>query len=112
MYFIGIDVSKATLDCTLLVGVATNKRKTKSVANSKIGVDGLLAWCAKQALHPADLHAVMEATGVYHEQAALALNDAGVTVSVVNPVQSKDFGKSLGIRTKTDCTAVSRLKCK
>lgn len=102
MYFIGIDVSKATLDRTLLVDVATNKRKTKSVANSKIGVDGLLAWCAKQALHPADLHAVMEATGVYHEQAALALNDAGVTVSVVNPAQSKDFGKSLGIRTKAD----------
>jgi transposase len=102
MFFIGIDVSKAKLDCCLLLDAASGKRKTKSVANSKIGVDGLLAWCAKQAIDPAFLHAIMEATGVYHEQAALALYDAGVTVSVVNPAQSKDFGKSLGIRTKTD----------
>jgi len=39
---------------------------------------------------------------VYHEQAALALTDAGVTVSIVNPAQVKDFGRSLGVRTKTD----------
>jgi transposase len=42
----------------------------------------------------------MEGTGVYHEQAALA--DAGATVSIVNPAQVKDFGRSLGVRTKTD----------
>ncbi len=43
----------------------------------------------------------MEGTGTYYEQAALALFDAGVTVSIVNPAQVKDFGR-LGIRTKTD----------
>lgn len=102
MYFIGIDVSKAKLDCCLLLDVASGQRKAKTVANSKAGVAGLLAWCAKQNAAPAELHAVMEATGVYHEQAALALHESGATVSVVNPAQSKDFGKSLGIRTKTD----------
>lgn len=35
MFFIGIDVSKAKLDCSLLVDVASSKRKTKSVANAK-----------------------------------------------------------------------------
>ena len=44
----------------------------------------------------------MEGTGVYHEQAALALADAGVTVSIVNPAQVKDFGRGLAVRTKTD----------
>ncbi|MDD5411488.1 MAG: transposase [Methylobacter sp.] len=39
---------------------------------------------------------------MYHEQAALALADAGVTVSIVNPAPVKDFGGSLGVRTKTD----------
>ena len=48
------------------------------------------------------MHAILEGTGVYHEQAALALVDAGVTVSIVNPAQVKDFGRSLGVRTKTD----------
>jgi transposase len=73
------------LDCSLLLDAAGGKRKSKSVANSKIGIIDLLAWCAKQHVIPADLHAVMEGTGVYHEQAALALFDAKANVSIVNP---------------------------
>lgn len=102
MFFIGIDVSKAKLDCSLLLGIATGKRKPKSVANSKAGITDLLAWCSKQAVVATDLHAILEGTGVYHEQAALALFDTGATVTIANPAQVKDFGRSLGVRTKTD----------
>lgn len=102
MFFIGIDVSKAKLDCSLLLDVASSKRRAKSVTNSKTGIADLLAWCTKQQVIIHELHAIMEGTGVYHEQAALALSDAGVTVSIVNPAQVKDFGRSLGVRTKTD----------
>ncbi len=102
MFFIGIDVSKAKLDCSLLLDVASSKRRAKSVANSKAGIADLLVWCSKQQVIIHELHAIMEGTGVYHEQAALALSDAGVTVSIVNPAQVKDFGRSLGVRTKTD----------
>jgi len=102
MFFIGIDVSKAKLDCSLLLDVASSKRRAKSVANSKTGIADLLAWCTKQQVIIHELHAILEGTGVYHEQAALALFDAGVTVSIVNPAQVKDFGRSLGVRTKTD----------
>lgn len=102
MFFIGIDISKAKLDCSLLLDVASAKRRAKSVANSKTGVSELLIWCAKQQATPQELHAILEGTGVYHEQAALALVDAGVTVSIVNPAQVKDFGRGLGVRTKTD----------
>lgn len=82
--------------------VASNKRRAKVVANSRTGITDLLAWCAKQHVHAHELHAVMEGTGVYHEQAAVALSDAGVAVSIVNPAQAKDFGKGLGVRTKND----------
>jgi transposase len=78
------------------------KRRAKTVANSRAGIGELLAWFAKQPLDVHELHAILEGTGVYHEQAALALADAGVTVSIVNPTQVKDFGRSLGVRTKTD----------
>jgi len=98
MFFIGIDVSKAKLDCSLLLDVASSKRR----ANSKAGIRELLAWCMKQQVATHELHAILEDTGVYHEQAALALADAGATVSIVNPAQVKDFGRSLGVRTKTD----------
>ena len=102
MFYIGIDVSKAKLDCSLLLEVERLKRKSKAVANSKSGVSDLLDWAAKHGALPAELHAVMEGTGVYHEQAALALCDAGVTVSIVNPAQARDFAKGLAVRTKTD----------
>jgi transposase len=102
MFFMGIDVSKAKLDCSLLLDVASGKRRAKTVANSRTGVSELLTWCAKQHAPSHELHAILEGTGVYHEQAALALADAGVTVSIVNPAQVKDFGRSLGVRTKTD----------
>ena len=102
MFFIGIDVSKAKLDCCLLFDSAGSKRKSKSVANSKTGIADLLAWAAKHGIAPAELHAILEGTGVYHESAALALCDAGVTVSIVNPAQARDFGRGLAVRTKTD----------
>ncbi len=102
MFYIGIDVSKAKLDCSLLLDATSGKRKSKTVANAKSGVIDLLAWCSKQSVAVTDLHAVMEGTGVYHEQAALALFDTGVTVSIVNPAQVKDFGRGLGVHTKND----------
>ncbi|ETH47225.1 transposase domain protein, partial [Bordetella pertussis H921] len=62
--FIGIDVSKAKLDCTLLTAEA-DKRKTKVVVNTAAGVQALLAWCAKHGAQPAQLHAILEPTGLY-----------------------------------------------
>src|SRR5574340_829157 len=102
MFYLGMDVAKAKLDCCLLLDEASGKRKTKVVSNTKPGIVDLLAWVAKQNISTAELHVVMEATGVYHEQAALVLADAGVTVSIINPAQVKDFGRGLAVRTKTD----------
>jgi transposase len=102
MFFIGIDVSKSKLDCSLLVDASNSKRKAKSVANSNTGVADLVVWIAKQGITPGDLHAILEGTGPYHETAALALHEAGATVSIVNPAQVRDFARGLAVRTKTD----------
>jgi transposase len=45
---------------------------------------------------------VMEATGVYHTRLAYYLYDKGISVSVVNPLASKNFARTLMRRTKTD----------
>jgi transposase len=102
MFYLGMDVAKAKLDCCLLLDKVSNKRKTKVVANSKSGIAELLGWLARQNVSPAELHVAMEGTGVYHEQAAMVLADAGVTVYIANPAQVKDFGRGLGVRTKND----------
>jgi len=102
MLYLGMDVAKAKLDCCLLLDEASGKRKTKVVKNTRSGIVDLLAWVAKQNVSPEELHIVMEATGIYHEQAAMALADAGVMISIINPAQVKDFGRGLAVRTKTD----------
>ena len=102
MHYLGIDVAKAKLDCSLLLDPASSKRKAKSVANNPSGFHDLLQWLAKQHIAAHEVHAILEGTGVYHEQAALALCDAGATVSIVNPAQTRDFAKGLAIRSKTD----------
>jgi len=102
MFYLGMDVAKAKLDCCLLLDEPAGRRKTKVVNNTKSGIAELLAWVAKLNVSAGELHVIMEGTGVYHEQAALALADAGVTVSIVNPAQIKDFGRGLAVRTKND----------
>ena len=102
MLYLGMDVAKAKLDCCLLLDEASGKRKTKVVKNTQSGIVDLLTWVAKQNISPEELHIVMEATGIYHEQAAMALADVGVMVSIINPAQVKDFGRGLAVRTKTD----------
>jgi transposase len=101
MNYLGIDVAKAKLDCALLDPL-TDKRKTKDVTNDLKGFKLLAEWLEKHGVALVDVHAVLEATGVYHEQVALWLTDAGVTVSVANPAQVKDFARGLAVRTKTD----------
>jgi transposase len=102
MFYLGMDVAKAKLDCCLLLDEASGKRKIKVVKNTPSGIVDLLAWVAKQNVSLETLHIVMEATGIYHEQAAMALADVGVMVSIINPAQVKDFGRGLAVRTKTD----------
>lgn len=95
---VGIDVAKAKLDVALRQ--PGGKHKTKVVENSPQGCEQLRQWLAKQGVSCA--HVCMEATGVYWELVAQDLADHGFAVSVANPAQIKDFGGSMGVRSKTD----------
>jgi len=99
VFQLGIDVSKAKLDCALRL--THGKLRSKVVANTRDGFETLLAWLHKQGVEK--FHVCMEATGVYWEGVAefLVAID-GCTVSVVNPAQIKAFGASRMVRTKTD----------
>lgn len=100
MFYLGVDVAKKKLDCMLL-DTSSGKLKSKaSIPNTAAGFAELLEWLEKnKAVNP---HVVMEPTGMYHESAALALADAGLVVSLVNPAQLRAFAQGLGVKTKTD----------
>ena len=96
---VGIDVSKKKIDIALL---RNGKTKSKALNNTPEGHVELLAWLVDSKVDMATVHICMEATGVYYEALALAMHDAGLKVSVVNPSCIKGFGRSENIRNKND----------
>lgn len=103
MIYIGIDVSKAKLDCMWLRDPIAIKGKSKVLANTRQGHRELKSWLLKNTKAEAkDIHVTLEATNVYHEAVAHYLFEQGFQVSVVNPARPKEYAKSLGIVHKTD----------
>lgn len=101
LFYLGIDVSKAKLDC-LLLHAHSGKLKSKSLANTPQAAKELQAWLGKQGIAPEQVHVIMEPTGVYHDVVALALCDAGLRVSLVNPLHLRRYVQSLGVLSKSD----------
>ncbi|RWX46900.1 Transposase, partial [Candidatus Electrothrix aarhusensis] len=97
-YILGIDVAKAKLDIALRR--PNGKFRSKVVPNTLDGFNKLSEWLNKQGA--GNVHACMEATGVYWESSAEFLADAGHTVSVINPALIKAFGAASMLRTKID----------
>lgn len=91
---VGIDVSKALLDCS----VASSNAQFFQVANNALGIQQLIERCRE--LKP-DL-IVLEASGGYETAAATGLAGALFRVAVVNPRQVRDFAKATGQLAKTD----------
>ena len=88
MNIIGIDVSKAKLDCAWLR--EEHKAKAKVVANRLDGWEELARWAqANAGAGVSGLHFVMEAPGPYHENLATWLYGNGANVSVVNPAHPR-----------------------
>jgi transposase len=86
---------------------------TRSLPTPKKGISSsflssssqqLLSWLADQLQGQGTgvAHACLEATGTWAQAVALALHEAGHTVSLVNPAQVHAFGQSQLKRTKTD----------
>ena len=95
LMFVGVDVSKDQFEVAL-----DDHSPTRRVSNDGVGIAAL---CAELAALGARVGAVViEATGGYERQVAVALCTAGLPVMVINPRQARDFAKSMGHLAKTD----------
>src|SRR5579884_3348447 len=94
--WVGIDISKDTLDACLLP--EHGRPRCRRFSNEDAGHAALLAW--------ADAHApgagfCLESTGTYGTALATTLAQAGRHVSVVNPARIKYAGLASGQGNKT-----------
>ena len=91
---VGVDVAKAHIDVAAL-GL---KLEAQRFDNDPPGHQALVSAFTDTRI---DL-VVMEATGGYEAALARALQQAGLSVAVVNPKQARDFAKAMGRLAKTD----------
>jgi transposase len=92
--YVGIDVSKATLDVAILP-----LREHFVVSNDEAGTDELLGRLAEVS---DTLLVLLETSGGFKRPVAAALAASGVALFVVNPCQARDFAKATGRLAKTD----------
>ena len=94
--YLGIDVSKESL-------VVAFRGHCRQLANTKEGHRALIAWIKKESVKlGVNLQVVCEATGGYHLALCLALQEAGIGVTISNPAQIRYFGRSEGRLAKND----------
>lgn len=94
---LGIDVAKKKLDvCLMFAGKVLMKKFDNNIKGFKL----LVGWLA--SLRIEQVHACLEATGVYGEAVAEFLYERGHRVSVVNPLRIKKYAESDLRRNKTD----------
>jgi transposase len=96
--FVGLDVSKATLD----VAGCRAEREVAELAVTIANTDEGLAALVPELVARAPALIVLEATGGYERLAAATLSLAGLPVVVVNPRQVREFAKAVGQFAKTD----------
>lgn len=74
-------------------------RETGEIESSPEAVQRFLKSCGKRCRK---LRVLMEATGVYYLDLALAARAAGAEVMVINPKAAHHFAAAMGARNKTD----------
>lgn len=92
-HFVGVDVSKDTLDVAVRPG-----EKCWQTANTEEAFPELVARLRR--LEPELI--VIEATGGLERAVVAAMVQAGLPVAVINPRQSREFAKATGRLAKTD----------
>lgn len=96
-FYVGLDVSAKTFDIAFRVGKGRVEWQTFN--NDGVGHRALAKYLKKRWKL---IRVVMESTGIYGLDLALALNKAEIEVMVANPRATANFAKATLQRSKTD----------
>ncbi len=101
--YVGIDVAKDKFDVSYTID-GQNFFEYSTFTNDKKGIKKFFkqAESCMQKQGQKEIHFCMEATGIYHCELCEYLQNSAHIVSVVNPLKTKSFSKSLMLRTKND----------
>ena len=106
-FFIGIDISKATLDAALCQAERPDHFIQQQFNNNVAGFEKLLLWLDKQGVHASNSFLGMEHTGHYTLALCCFLQDSNIPYTLISPLHLK---RSLGMaRGKSDRVDAGRI---
>jgi len=91
--FVGVDVSKKTLD--IAVGQNGN---FQTIDNSPKAIRHFVSLLSQKNI----AQVVVESTGGLELPVVRALSDASISVALINPARARHFAKATGLYAKTD----------
>ena len=97
--FVGVDVSKATLDFAFIDGTLIDGKRSLSIGNTE---EQIVAELIGRIENPQSTIVVMEATGGYEDRLVTLLHRHKIALAVVNPRRVRDFADGIGRDAKTD----------
>jgi transposase len=92
--FVGVDVSKATLDV-----YRPDTKEMLQIVNSD---EGIAILCSQLEKKKRKVMVVMEGTGGYEHLLVKHLSSCKIEAAVINPRRIRDFAKGIGLDAKTD----------
>ena len=108
-WFIGIDISKKTLDASLYDKVFSNKSGHIKVSNDIKGFRELIKWLNKEGSQLTELLICMEHTGIYGNDLVVFLEQKHIAYSLVSPLHIKrSLGLTRGKNDEVDSFQISR----
>lgn len=111
-WFIGIDVSKATLDVAFTHKDNPEQLSWQKFDNTTSGFKALLAWLRKQKVNPKTSLFCMEHTGHYTLAFCCFLQEKGLSYTLINPLHlKKSLGITRGKNDKVDAKRIAQFAC-
>lgn len=102
---VGIDVASDNLEArlgTISTRDQMNFSPSTTFSNQSQGFHRLMEWVQTHVENIENIWFVMEATGVYYEELAYFLYEAGCQVCVLVASRAKHYAQSLPVKSKTD----------
>ncbi len=108
-WFVGIDVSKKTLDVSSFIKELGDKSPHEQFTNDGKGYKAVIRWLKKQGAIVKEVMFCMEHTGVYSMDLALFFEKNNLAYSMVSPLHIKrSLGLVRGKSDKVDSFQISR----
>jgi transposase len=108
-WYVGIDISKKTIDATLFDKILQKKSQHRVFSNKQIGFKDLIEWLVSNDIQLEELILCMEHTGVYGNDLAIFLAENHIAFSMVSPLHIKrSLGLTRGKNDKVDSFLIAR----